>query len=211
MREISSGNQRSRRKETGEGFTGGQEHTRLRSAVRRRRSDAPAATPWAGSRPPSGWAACSREYRCDQSSTSRASAVCGAPRSGYRPPATRRIRPCRSRHGWRSSRRQNASTSSVLALGGLHHQRAGHREAHRQAWKPKSTNRLYIVDGSAGDVVIVVRSGCTRGPPCRSRRCRAPGSTLVGQRATRQLADAIAQSARPARTDPTPSSGCRPR
>ena len=94
-----------------------------------------------------------RRSRRAPASPSSAAAVCGAPRSGessgvHSPASTRSISP---RIAIIAS--QNRSSSrEVLALGRLHHQRAGDREAHRRCVEA-------VVDQPLGDVVDADAAG----------------------------------------------------
>ena len=98
-------------------------------------------------------------------------AVCGAPRSGLsssgqRPDATSSIS---ARMAIMASQKRSSSLE-VLALGGLHHHGARHREAHRRRVEAVVDQPLrHVVDRDPGGLASVAAGRrCTRGPPARS-------------------------------------------
>ena len=152
----------------------------------RRRCAAPAATPCGRARPasrPSGRRRARGVYGWSHLSA-RQAAVCGAPRSGlsstgHSPAATRSISAADPDHGVDEA----VDLGEVLALGGLHHQRARHRERHRR--------RVQAVVGQPLGDVVDRHAGRLRDPPqvedalvghpARPPPRRAPGSARASR------------------------------
>ena len=100
--------------------------------------------------------------------------------------------------------------AEVLALGRLHHERAGDGEGHRRRVEAVVDQPLGdVVDGDAGRPWSArAGRGCTRARPARRGRSRAPGSARAAGR--RRSWPTAPRSAWPWSARPRPSAGRRP-